>query len=295
MYLDFYNANKKILMIYFFITLVIVFDVFPLILALQFDKLSLLEEMNHAWVFFCPLFIEWLISLLTLIVYRCRLISIKRNIRGIVNSNKQKMIGVTENNIKKMFKKLKLKAKYCKHNVFENCLHGIIMFFIPFFLKLTFFQEQLYSRVFLIASALFYIATFVSELVKFIYIKARSGKRKFAYYKRKYPLNQKISMIEENLKKHGSFFSEKALNLFYFLSKLAFGFLFVIYFTQIGCKIDESDDSASWVTLFIPVYLLYVPMIGFSILHFCSLGPIFKNDYWKVILTLFPCICKYSI
>ena len=75
---------------------------------------------------------------------------------NIVLENKNKIKNPSKENLKAINKKLRLRTKYCKHNVFENCVQGIITFFIPIFLKITIFHESTYHAIFLTSSSLFY-------------------------------------------------------------------------------------------------------------------------------------------
>lgn len=291
-YTTFYKANRKIVQIYFFSFFVIAVDIFSLFLALRFEYFETINENLMGWIFISPFIFEWLVSIIVLIVYKCRLKGVKRTVRSIVNENKSKIVCATKANIEELCTKIKLRSKYCKHNVFENWLKGIIIFFIPFILKLTSYTQSNFMEFFLVASSLFYIITFFSELVKFIKIKWKSKHNRLKYYKINYSSHSKLNEIEAVIEKTKTYLSEVVLDVLFFLGKLIIGFLFIVYFSQIGSKIDDKANGTSWIILFIPFYILYLPVICYVILHCCSLAVAFKNDLWKIIITIVPFISK---
>ena len=56
------------------------------------------------------------------------------------------------------------------------------------------------------------------------------------------------------------------LNILFFLSTAGLYFLFVWYFKTLGSKID-SNNTISWVNLFIPVYIIELPVLIFCVVH----------------------------
>ena len=105
--------------------------------------------------------------------------------------------------------------------------------------------------------------------------------------------NGKVIEITKTIEKYKSTLSETALNFLFFLGKLLIGFLFIVYFSEIGGKIDDPVNGNSWITLFIPFYIMFVPLIGYTILHLCSLVTLFKGKMWFVALSIIPCTLSF--
>ena len=296
-YTDFYETNKRIVIIYFFSFLIIALDLFALFIALSINEVFKISSNGHAWYLFSPFIFEWVVSIVMLIVYRCRVKEVKRKVMNIVLENKNKIKNPSKENLKAICKKLRLRTKYCKHNVFENCVQGIIIFFVPVFLKITVFKDSTYHTIFLTASSLFYGSLFVTNMIKILRKKCKKSKQyecnNIDYFKKKYPLNPKVIEIAKTIEKYKSTLSETALNFLFFIGKLLIGFLFIVYFSEIGGKIDDPVNGNSWITLFIPFYIMFVPLIGYTILHLCSLVTLFKGKMWFVALSIIPCTLSF--
>lgn len=56
------------------------------------------------------------------------------------------------------------------------------------------------------------------------------------------------------------------LNLLFFISMGGLYFLFVWYFKTVGSKLDNTN-SISWIKLFIPVYIIELPILAFVVVH----------------------------
>lgn len=278
--------------IYFFAFFILATDVFSFLIVVGYKYFPSLHESIMGFVLTSPFLLAWLISIIVLIVYRCKLKGLKKKVRAIVETNKSKIICATGKNIEKLCSKIRLRSKYCRHTVFENWLKGIIIFFVPFILKLTIFIKSNCIEFFFAASSLFYIVTFCSELGKFIKIKWKTRHDRLSYYKKNYPNHPKLNDIVKTLENNKTILSEPVLNFFFFLGKMIVGFLFIVYFSQIGAKLNNNANGSSWVVLFIPFYILYIPLIGYTFLHCCSLASAFKKDLWKVIVTIIPFIGK---
>ena len=83
-YTDFYETNKKIVIIYFFSFLIIALDLFTLFIALSINEVFKISSNGHAWYLFSPFMFEWAVSIVLLIVYRCRVKDVKRKVMNIV-------------------------------------------------------------------------------------------------------------------------------------------------------------------------------------------------------------------
>ena len=139
---------------------------------------------------------------------------------------------------------------------------------------------------------LFFFVRFFHYLYTFIKIKIKScekGKKNLSYYLEKYPLVESVKEIKKTQEKYKSNCSDNTLNIAFLLGRIFLGVLFILYFEQIGEKLDNPKNGGSWITLFIPIYILLIPVIGFMILHIVSLYTIFKKKYWLVIITFIPC------
>lgn len=296
-YTDFYETNKKIVLIYFFSFLICGVDLFSLFLALSFKEAFKVSSNGSAWFLFSPFIFMWLVSIIVLILYKLKVKNVKKRVMSIVLENKDRILCPSKENLKSITKKLRLRTKYCKHNVFENCVQGIITFFIPIFLKITIFHESNYYTIFLISSGLFYGSLFITNMVKCIKRKCKKSKEyecnNIQYYKKKYPYHPKVIEISNTMKKYSSVLGENALNILFFVGKLIIGFLFIVYFSEIGGKIDDPPNGNSWITLFIPFYIMFIPIIGYTILHLCSLVMLFKGKMWLIALTLIPCTLSF--
>ena len=156
---------------------------------------------GHAWYLFSPFIFEWVVSIVMLIVYRCRLKEVKRKVMNIVLENKNKIKNPSKENLKAICKKLRLRTKYCKHNVFENCVQGIIIFFVPVFLKITVFKDSTYHTIFLTASSLFYGSLFVTNIIKILIKNEAEIVKNWAKMRRRFKIVRKYREAQK-AKKH---------------------------------------------------------------------------------------------
>ena len=106
-------------------------------------------------------------------------------------------------------------------------------------------------------------------------------------------INVNDNAIYERNSKMTSIIGENYLNISFLVVKSFMGILFIIYFTRIGEKLDDKTSSTTWVILFIPCYILFLPVILFCIFHCLSLYSNFKNKIWIPIITIFPCIFTF--
>ena len=209
-----------------------------------------------------PSFVEWIITIIFYCLFKKKHKEVKKEVKEVINTYKNKMKYAIDTNINKLCKKLKLKALYYENNTFEDYLQGIIVFFIPIALKVIIFKKI-------------------------------SNKNNLHYFERKYPGNNGVSLIKKNIQNFSSIISEGYMNFSFFFLKIFFGILFVLYFNQIGEKLDDPIKGCSWKILFIPIYISFAPIIAFSIIHCISLYSYFKGKTWFLIFTLFPCIIAF--
>ena len=99
-------------------------------------------------------------------------------------------------------------------------------------------------------------------------------------------------IYERNIKMK-SLLNENYLNISFLVAKCFMSILFIIYFTRIGEKLDDKTSSTTWVILFIPCYISFLPVLLFCIFHSLALYSIFKEKIWIPILTIFPCLFAF--
>ena len=257
------------------------------------------KSKKQIWILLIPGLIEWIITLLSLIYYKYKLRVIKKQVMEIIEGCKSNMICANDDNIKSLFKKLSLRTKYYKNDIFEKCLILIIVFFIPIILKIIVFPKYKYKKFFSICSLIIFGIIFFSSLIQLIIIKLKSycqmKKNNLKYFLEKYPLKEKIIGIKNYTKKNKTCISEIFMNITFFIVKGFLFFLFIIYFSQIGDKLDDPINGSSWIYLFIPMYICFIPLLLYSILHCISLYKIFKGKIWIIIITIIPCNFSFII
>lgn len=297
-YKNFYIDNKRLIMIYVFFFILMEIDIQSLLIAMSCTNVFKKQtKKTLIWILSIPSLITCILSITILIIYKYRKINKKKLFNDIINKSKVNLKYATEENIHTFSKKLKLRMKYYKHNIFEIGLEGIILFLLPYFIKIIVFQNTKFVVIFSISSSLFYGVTICHSIYvlikKKIKKKCKKNKKKLNYYIKKYPLNDKLSEIKIKSEKYRSLYSNTCMNITFIINKFFFGFLFIIFFKQIGEKLDDPKNGSSWLILFIPCYILFIPVICFAILHTISLYPIFKAKIWLIILTIFPCIFAF--
>ena len=244
-----------------------------------------------------PSFVEWIITIIFYCLFKKKHKEVKKEVKEVINTYKNKMKYAIDTNINKLCKKLKLKALYYENNSFEDYLEGLIVFFVPIALKVIIFKKISNKTILFISSLLFYGIMFIKSIINYIIIKIKqkfqSNKNNLHYFEKKYPGNNGVSLIKKNIQNFSSIISEGYMNFSFFFLKIFFGILFVLYFNQIGEKLDDPIKGCSWKILFIPIYISFAPIIAFSIIHCISLYSYFKGKTWFLIFTLFPCIIAF--
>ena len=228
-------------------------------------------------------------------------------------------------NSERLFKSLKLQGRHFRNSKFKNLLKSILLFLFPIIIKTAIFKNVGYEQIFVVSASLFYGYNFIFDLIQLIL-----KNRKQCKYKDKLILenlnnpyksldgndnnhlnlqdnneqDNNISLddieiyindnaIYERNSKMKSILGEHYLNISFMVIKCILGILFIIYFNNIGEKLDGKNNSCSWIILFIPFYICIVPSLIFCILHILSLYSIFKGNIWKVIVTIFPCLISF--
>ena len=223
---------------------------------------------KHKWIILIPGLIEWIMTLLSLIYYKYKLRVIKQEVMKIIEGCKSNMVCANDDNIKSLSKKLSLRTKYYKSDIFEKCLILIILFLIPIGLKIIIFRKCKYKKFFIICSSIIFGIIFFSSLIKLIIIKLKSyfqmKKNNIKYFLKKYPLNENIIEIQNYSKNNKTCVSEIFMNVAFFY-------------------------------LFIPMFICFIPLLLYSILHCISLYKIFKGKIWIIIFTIIPCNFSFII
>ena len=300
LYNNFKKENKILIILYIFSFLIIGIDLTSLLFAITKKKYfdpKKIDEKN--WTVITPFLVEWFITILFLIYYKYKLRIIKKQVVKIIDGCKTNMKCASEYNIQNLLKKLNLIIKYYKNDIFEKYLQLIIIFYIPVAIKIIVFEKSQFKRIFTIYSSIFFLIMILKSLFKCIIIKIKSHyqmrNNNLKYYNEQYPLNTKILDISKYSRQNKSFISEIFMIITSFLIKGFLYILCILYFSQIGDKLDDPINGCSWVILFIPIFILFVPIIVYSILHCISLSKIFLGKIWIVIITCIPCILSFQI
>jgi hypothetical protein len=244
-----------------------------------------------------PCFVEWIITIIIYFLFKIKHNEVEKEVKNVINSYKNRMKYAIDKNIDNLCKKLKLKALYYENNNFEDYLQGIIVFFIPIAVKIIIFKKISNKTILFISSLLFYGIMFIKSFLNYIIIKvnqnSQSKRNNLFYYEKKYPGNNGVSLIKKNIQNFSSPISEGYMNFSSFFFKIFFGILFVLYFNQIGQKLDDPIKGCSWKILFIPIYISFGPIIAFAIIHCISLYSYFKAKIWFLIITIFLSIIAF--
>ena len=298
LYNNFSKENRRMVILYIFSFFIIGVDCTSFFIAMDKNKVFG-NTKKHKWIILIPGLIEWIMTLLSLIYYKYKLRVIKQEVMKIIEGCKSNMVCANDDNIKSLSKKLSLRTKYYKSDIFEKCLILIILFLIPIGLKIIIFRKCKYKKFFIICSSIIFGIIFFSSLIKLIIIKLKSyfqmKKNNIKYFLKKYPLNENIIEIQNYSKNNKTCVSEIFMNVAFFIVKGFLLFLFIIYFSQIGEKLDDPIKGCSWIYLFIPMFICFIPLIVYSIIHCISLYKLFKGKIWIIIFTIIPCNFSFII
>ena len=298
LYNNFSKENRRMVILYIFSFFIIGVDCTSFFIAM--DKYKVFgNSKKQFWIILIPGLIEWIITLLSLIYYKYKLRIIKNQVMEIIEGCKSNMRCANDDNIKSLSKKLNLRTKYYKNDIFEKCLILIIIFLFPIGLKIIIFRKCKYKKFFSICSLIIFGIMFLSSLIELIIVKLKSyfqmKKNNLKYFSEKYPLNEKIIEIQNYSKNNKTYISEIFMNIAFFIVKGFLFFLFIIYFSQIGDKLDDPIKGSSWIYLFIPMFICFIPLIVYSIIHCISLYKLFKGKIWIIIFTIIPCNFSFMI
>ena len=296
----FSHKNKKLINLYIFLLLFIGLDLSTLFLAMKIN--NDIKNKNDI-IILSPLLCIWICSIVFYIIYLIRKKKYKNKIKKMIDINKNKLVCHTNENLQKLYDLLMLRVKNKNNNLFEEIIIIIIYLFIPVFFKQIF--SITYKTSFIIFSILYFSFSIFYHLFKLLYKYYQKKKRNIKQFYinqeinknsiRKNLKNSKNKIVQNEVKKHTTFFSSFFHNFFFFLEKIFLSFLFTKhFFCEIGNKLDSSSKKG-WIKLFIPFYICYIPIIGFSILHLISYNKILKNRIWILISTFIPILLCFFI
>jgi hypothetical protein len=315
---EFYKQNKYLINIYVFSFLILVIDLTSLLISLNSAGIFK-DKINgfNSWVLVLPVLIEWFITLGFYISFRYRLKKLKKKIKKLITDKKNMLKCYNEENSKLLFKSLKLQGRHFKNSKFKNLLKSILLCLFPIVIKTAIFKNVSFKDIFAVSASLFYGYNYIFDLIKLIIkkrkqclymnklLKITNGYKSINNSEtRNVEQDNNISLddieiymndnaIYERNSKMKSILGEHYLNISFMVIKCILGILFIIYFNNIGEKLDGKNNSCSWIILFIPFYICIVPSLIFCILHILSLYSIFKGNIWKVIVTIFPCLISF--
>ena len=324
LYEEFYKQNKSLITIYCITFLLLVVDLTSLLITLYTrGVLKKKTENSPSWVLALPCIIYWFITLGFYINFRVRKKKLKIKIKKLLEEKKNSIKCYNNERSIKISKILKLQGRQFKNSYFENLLITILLFLLPIIIKNYIFIKINFKTIFSVSASLFYGYDIIFVLINII-IKTRKRRlynQKLMSNDIKNPynsicigdlnsnqdnneqdnnvsledidINVNDSAIYERNRKMTSIIGEKYLNISFLVLKSFMGILFIIYFTRIGEKLDDKTSSTTWVILFIPCYILFLPVILFCIFHCLSLYSNFKNKIWIPIITIFPCIFAF--
>jgi hypothetical protein len=159
-----------------------------------------------------------------------------------------------------------------KHsNNFLYILITVNMFYSFIFVKYHILNSINNQTIFTLSSFFILAWAYVHNLYDYIERKKYNNINKLEKYKYYSNLNENMREEYNKLasivnKDHRSFFSEKTLSILFYSIKLIIYYLILIFFSNIGKKMDNSITT-SWVRLFIPSYILALPIIVFGLIH----------------------------
>jgi hypothetical protein len=328
LYEEFYKQNKSLITIYSFTFLFLVIDLTSLLITL-YTRGVLKKEKEDApsWVLVLPCIIQWFITLGFYINFKIRKKKLKFKIKKLLEEKKKSIKCYNDERAKNISKILKLQGRHFKNTYFENLLITILLFFLPIIIKNYIFRKINFKTIFSVSASLFYGYDFIFLLINII-VKTRKQRIYNQELMKKtikntynsisvvdnnnnnqdnqdnneqdnnvsledIDVNVNDSVIYERNKKMTSLIGEHYLNIAFLIMKSFMGILFILYFTRIGEKLDDKTSSTTWVTLFIPCYILFLPVLLFCFFHCLALYSIFKNKIWIPIITIFPCFFTF--
>ena len=328
LYEEFYKQNKSLINIYSFTFLLLVIDLTSLLISLYTEGVLRKEnEDAPSWVLVLPCIIQWFITFGFYVNFKIRKKKLKYKIKKLLEERKRSIKCYNVERAKRISKILKLQGKHFKNTYFENLLITILLVFLPIIIKNYIFTKINYKTIFSVSASLFYGYDCIFLLINII-IKTR--KRRI--YNRDLikkninnsynsisnadnnnnnqekqenneqdnnvslediDINVNDNVIYERNRKMTTIIGEFYLNIAFLILKTFLGILFIIYFTKVGEKLDDKTSATSWVILFIPCYILFLPVLLFCIFHCLALYSQFKKKIWIPIVTIFSCFFTF--
>jgi hypothetical protein len=296
----FSHKNKKMINLYIFLFLFIGLDLSTLFLAMKIN--NDIKNKNDI-IILSPLLCIWICSIVFYIIYIIRKKKYKNKIKKMIEINKNKLVYHTKENLQKLYDLLMLRVKNKNNNLFEDMIIIIIYIFIPVCFKLIFSIK--YKTSFIIFSSLYFSFSIFYHFFKLLqkcYQKKKRNYKQFYINKeidkndiRKNIKNSKNKIVQNEVNKHKTIFSSVFHNIFFFIVKIFLSILFTKhFFSEIGNKLDSSSKKG-WIKLFIPLYICYIPIIGFSILHLISYNKILKHRLCILTCTFIPILLCFFI
>ena len=323
LYSKFYKQNKFLVTIYSLSFLFLVVDLTSLLLTLsQRGVFKKQAESSSTFVLAIPIIIEWLITLGFYVNFQIRKKKLKKKVKQIIDDKRNRFKFYNKERLAKIAKILKLQGRHFKNTYFENLLITILLFLIPIIIKNTILRKVGFKAIFSVSAILFYGYDIMLNLIKFIIRLSKQRKYNKELYRKKdgntyssldngdnsknvqennIQDNNNVSMedidvvindnaLYERNSKMKSILSEKYLNISFLLVKSFMGILFIFYFMRIGEKLDDKTNSTTWVILFIPCYIFFLPVLLYCIFHILALYSVFQEKIWIPIITIFPCL-----
>ena len=320
LYEEFYKQNKCLILIYIFIFIVLVVDLSSLLITLSSNSEYKKKAVkSSSWQIIFPLIVEWIITIGFYINFKIRKKKMKSKVQKLMGDRKKDIKCYNEERATKISKTLKLQGRHFKNTYFENLLITILLFFLPIIIKNIILRKAQYQVIFAVSASLFYGYDIILGIIKLI-IKLRrqqkynkdlcseQNKDKYNSISVLDNNNNKGNIEENNLSledidinindniifeknnKMKSKLGECFMNISFLFAKCFMEILFIIYFIRIGEKLDNKMNSTTWVILFIPIYIIFFPLLLFCIFHYLSLYATFKEKIWLPIITIFPCL-----
>jgi hypothetical protein len=170
---------------------------------------------------------------------------------------------------------LKLRNINHHNKIFQRVIISLILFYIPIIFKI-FLHQNFKNEFVLMCSSLFvFLYEYIYSFFFFLKLKITKNQNHLKNYKFIVDKNPEFSekfkeiSIYASHKKFEFKTGEYCLNFIYFLLKFFFYFFWVYYFKIIGAKLDRSVE-VTWGILFIPMYIISIPIMIYLILYYLS-------------------------
>ena len=302
---QFLKQNSSLFKVYVFTFLILFIDITSFFIAISNSNNNVFKSKKEKnWVIIMATILEWLITIGFFIHFKFMKSKLKKDIKNYVKEKKNSFKFYTKEREDQIVKVLKLQGRYYKNSFYENTLISIILIFSPFVIKIFFFDDMSYKSIFSISTSLFYGLNMLYDLYKIIMKKIRQKKYNQELLNNKIQtenssieipdstnnnsnsLENNNKKIYERNKKMKSILGENYLNIAFMVTKCILKVLFILYFTKIGEKLDDKANSFSWVIIFVPCYICFLPILLFCILHCFSIYSIVGSKIPIFIITI---------